>query len=79
MPKWLQEVDRYACENVIKVIVGCKNDLNGAGQRAIFAEEGKELASGLDIPFFEVSSKANTGLEELFLAAASLVKKRLDE
>jgi len=27
IPKWLEDIDRYACENVIRVLVGNKLDL----------------------------------------------------
>lgn len=37
--QWLQEVYRYACEDVNKILVGCKCDL--VDKRVVSQEEGK--------------------------------------
>ena len=43
------EVDKYANENVVKVLVGNKNDLES--KRQVTFEEGKEFADSLGIKF----------------------------
>lgn len=43
------EVDKYANETVVKVLVGNKNDLES--KRQVTFEEGKEFADSLGIKF----------------------------
>eukprot|EP01125_Pyxidicula_operculata_P016458 TRINITY_DN566_c0_g1_i7.p1 TRINITY_DN566_c0_g1~~TRINITY_DN566_c0_g1_i7.p1 ORF type:complete len:207 (-),score=37.23 TRINITY_DN566_c0_g1_i7:128-748(-) len=56
--RWLQEVDRYASENVQKILIGNKIDLEN--ERKVSSEEGRELAESYCIPFFETSAKMST-------------------
>ncbi|KAG2598426.1 hypothetical protein PVAP13_5KG366500 [Panicum virgatum] len=53
--QWLNEIDRYASENVNKLLVGNKCDL--AESRAVSYEAGKALADEIGIPFLETSAK----------------------
>ena len=46
---WLAEVDKYGNENVVKLLVGNKSDLEA--NRQVKAEEGKTLADSLGIKF----------------------------
>lgn len=46
---WLAEVDKYGNENVVKLLVGNKSDLEA--NRQVKAEEGKSLAESLGIKF----------------------------
>lgn len=41
--KWLQEIDRYACENVHKLLVGNKSDL--VSERKVQFDQASEFAS----------------------------------
>ncbi|MCL4112818.1 UNVERIFIED_CONTAM: hypothetical protein GTU68_029823 [Idotea baltica] len=52
---WLAEVDKYGNENVVKLLVGNKSDLEA--NRQVKAEEGKNLADSLGIKFLETSAK----------------------
>lgn len=64
---WLAEVDRYAPENVLKVLCDCKTDLASApSPRVISVDQGKELANELGMLFLETSSKENIGINDLF-------------
>lgn len=47
--QWLNEIDRYACENVNKLLVGNKCDL--VTKKAVDFETAKDFADKLDIPF----------------------------
>lgn len=47
--QWLHEIDRYASENVNKLLVGNKSDLTS--KRAVTAEQGK-VREYIDIYFF---------------------------
>eukprot|EP01087_Luapelamoeba_hula_P023862 TRINITY_DN8885_c0_g1_i1.p1 TRINITY_DN8885_c0_g1~~TRINITY_DN8885_c0_g1_i1.p1 ORF type:complete len:200 (+),score=37.87 TRINITY_DN8885_c0_g1_i1:94-693(+) len=71
--KWVLEVDRYATNNVKKLLVGTKSDL--ANQRVVPTEEGQALAEKLKIPVLETSAKTSTNVNEAFLRMAMEIKK----
>merc|ERR1711957_1164387 len=73
--QWLHEIDRYACENVNKLLVGNKSDL--AAKRVVSTEQGKEFADSLGIAFLETSAKTSTNVEQAFLTMASQIKARM--
>eukprot|EP01117_Protostelium_nocturnum_P020450 TRINITY_DN91_c0_g2_i1.p2 TRINITY_DN91_c0_g2~~TRINITY_DN91_c0_g2_i1.p2 ORF type:complete len:207 (-),score=49.38 TRINITY_DN91_c0_g2_i1:154-774(-) len=73
--QWLQEIDRYACENVNKLLVGNKNDLTN--KRVVDTNTAKEFADGLAIPFLETSAKNATNVEQAFLTMAGEIKNRM--
>lgn len=73
--QWLQEIDRYACENVNKLLVGNKCDLTA--KRAVETAAAKEYADQLGIPFLETSAKSSTNVEQAFLTMASEIKSRM--
>jgi len=64
--QWLHEIDRYANENVNKLLVGNKSDLQN--KRAVTFEQGKELADSLNIEFLETSAKNSTNVEKADMA-----------
>ena len=49
-----------ADKNIQKILIGNKCDLN----RDVQKEEGQKLAEHFNIPFFEVSAKDNTNVNE---------------
>ncbi|KAJ7378860.1 hypothetical protein OS493_020462 [Desmophyllum pertusum] len=53
--KWLNEVETYANEGVLMILVGNKTDLNS--HRQVSAESGAEWAALNDMPFIETSAK----------------------
>jgi Ras-related protein Rab-1A len=71
----LHEIDRYACENVNKLLVGNKSDLTA--KRVVSTEQGKEFADSLGIEFLETSAKTSTNVEQAFLTMASQIKARM--
>lgn len=73
--QWLNEIDRYACENVNKLLVGNKCDL--VSKKAVEYETAKEFADKLDIPFLETSAKAATNVEKAFLTMAQEIKNNV--
>uniref|UniRef100_A0A915B2V7 Uncharacterized protein n=2 Tax=Ascarididae TaxID=6250 RepID=A0A915B2V7_PARUN len=73
--QWLQEIDRYACENVNKLLVGNKCDLTS--KRAVEYNSAKEYADQLGIPFLETSAKSSTNVEQAFLTMAAEIKNRM--
>ena len=61
---WMGEIKKYAQPNVIKILVGNKNDMEE--KREISFEEGKEMADSYDIDFFETSAKETYQIDKSF-------------
>eukprot|EP01084_Bolivina_argentea_P110064 196596_1 len=72
---WLYQIDRYASENVCKLIIGNKIDLNY--KRTVNYDEAKHFADSLSIPFLETSSKASTNVEKAFMTLVAQIKQTL--
>lgn len=66
--EWLNEVNRYAAEGTVKILVGNKCD---KPNRVIPTEKGQAYADGLGIPFLETSAKESKNVEESFLTIAN--------
>jgi len=73
--QWLHEIDRYACENVNKLLVGNKSDLES--KRAVQTDTAKEFADALGIEFLETSAKNSTNVEKAFHTMAAQIKMRM--
>ena len=73
--QWLQEIDRYACENVNKLLIGNKCDLTT--KKVVDYNTAKEFADGLGIPFLETSAKNATNVEQSFVCMATEIQRRV--
>merc|ERR1712187_578978 len=73
--QWLFEIDRFASENVNKLLVGNKCDL--VSKRIVEYESAKQFADSLDIPFLETSAKNSHNVEQAFLTMAAQIKTRI--
>lgn len=73
--EWLNEIDKYATENVNKLLVGNKCDLES--KRQVDTEEAKAFAEERGIPFLETSAKNSLNVEESFLTMAREIQKRM--
>merc|ERR1712001_34277 len=73
--QWLQEIDRYACENVNKLLVSNKCDLTN--KKVVDYTSAKEYADQLGIPFLETSAKNATNVEQAFMTMAAEIKNRV--
>ena len=71
---WLKEIERYAAENVNRLIVGNKCDLEES--RCVSTEDGQRQANELKIPFLETSAKNATNVETAFTTIARDVRNR---
>jgi len=69
--KWLQELERYAAEDVKKLLVGNKIDLT---PREVTCDEAKELAEKLGLDYVETSAKTSSNVEEAFTRLAGMIK-----
>jgi len=72
---WLAEVDKFANDNVVKLLVGNKCDMEQ--QRAVTYDEGKEFADQLGIKFLETSAKNAVKVDEAFFTLAEEIKSRI--
>merc|ERR1712070_818139 len=72
---WLHEIDRYASENVNKLLVGNKSDLTN--KRQVEKDSAQEFATSVNIPFLETSAKNASNVEEAFMTMACEIKKRM--
>ncbi|MBD4021335.1 hypothetical protein GUI04_20580, partial [Xanthomonas citri pv. citri] len=73
--QWLSEIDRYASENVNKILVGNKCDL--LANKVVSTETAKAFADEIGIPFLETSAKDSTNVEQAFMAMTSSIKDRM--
>ncbi|KAN0015552.1 hypothetical protein ACTFIU_008288 [Dictyostelium citrinum] len=75
--QWLGEVDRYACENVNKLIVANKIDL--VEKRVIDSEVAKSFCDTYEIPTIETSAKYATNVDDCFLLMTRNIKTRVEQ
>ncbi|KAG6538593.1 hypothetical protein ZIOFF_003717 [Zingiber officinale] len=72
---WLNEIDRYASDNVNKLLVGNKSDLTT--NKVVSYETAKAFADEIGIPFMETSAKNATHVEQAFMAMTAAIKNRM--
>ncbi|XP_008806652.1 ras-related protein RIC1-like isoform X1 [Phoenix dactylifera] len=73
--QWLNEIDRYASDNVNKLLVGNKCDLDA--DRVVSYETGKAFADEIGIPLLETSAKDATNVEKAFMTMTAEIKNRM--
>ncbi|CAN6273709.1 unnamed protein product, partial [Urochloa humidicola] len=73
--QWLNEIDRYASDNVNKILVGNKSDLTA--NKVVATETAKAFADEMGIPFMETSAKNAINVEQAFMAMAASIKDRM--
>ncbi|POY72746.1 putative Small monomeric GTPase [Rhodotorula taiwanensis] len=72
--QWLQEIDRYACDGVNKLLVGNKSDLTT--KKVVDYAAAKEFADQIGVSLLETSAKNATNVEQAFLTMAKQIKDR---
>jgi Ras-related protein Rab-1A len=74
---WLSEIDKFASDNVNKLLVGNKSDLSAS--RQVETQVAKDFAASLGIPFLETSAKTSLNVEQAFQKMTSDIKARVAE
>ena len=64
---WMDQINKFAKDNVLKILVGNKCDLESL--RKISFNEGKDLANDYNYAFYETSAKDSINVENLFVDA----------
>lgn len=72
--KWLRNIDDHASDDVVKMLIGNKCDMDD--KRCIARARGEALAREHAIPFLETSAKNNVNVEKAFFEMARLVLKK---
>ncbi len=72
--QWLEEVNKYADEQVHKLIIGNKLDLEN--RRVVSKETAKAFCDNLDITFIETSAKKAIDIEHLFITLVREMKNK---
>jgi Ras-related protein Rab-1A len=72
---WLAEIDKYAKDDVCKLLVGNKSDL--VLKREIDTSEAKEYADSLGIEYIETSAKNSINIQKPFEDLARLVRDKM--
>ncbi len=72
---WMQEVEKHASDNISRILVGNKCDLDS--QRAVSFEEGQELADHYCVRFLETSAKDSKNVEQAFTLMTREIKNRV--
>ncbi|KAJ8434287.1 hypothetical protein Cgig2_009262 [Carnegiea gigantea] len=73
---WIRNIEQHASDNVNKILVGNKADMDES-KRAVPTAKGQALADEYGIKFFETSAKTNLNVEEVFFSIARDIKQRL--
>jgi len=75
--KWLIEVETYAAEGVLTILVGNKIDLES--DREVSEETGREWALSHDMPFIETSARGSRNVKDAFFLLARLLNTHIAE
>ncbi len=75
--KWLRNIDDHASDDVVKMLIGNKCDMED--KRCITRARGEALAREHAIPFLETSAKNNINIEKAFFEIGRLILKKTPE
>ncbi|XP_076072421.1 ras-related protein Rab-37-like isoform X8 [Mytilus galloprovincialis] len=71
---WLGEINEYAQEDVVIMLLGNKADMTG--ERMIRTEDGEKLAKEYNVAFMETSAKTGMNVDLAFMAVAKDLKMK---
>ena len=72
--EWINEIKRHATENVSKLLVGNKCDLEDS--KEVSSEEAKNFADEQGVQFLETSAKDATNVDKAFTTLAVDIKSK---
>uniref|UniRef100_A0A8C2TQK4 Ras-related protein Rab-1 n=1 Tax=Coturnix japonica TaxID=93934 RepID=A0A8C2TQK4_COTJA len=72
--KWLRNIDEHANEDVERMLLGNKCDMED--KRVVPKAKGEQIAREHGIRFFETSAKANINIEKAFLTLAEDILRK---
>ncbi|EMP32995.1 Ras-related protein Rab-10, partial [Chelonia mydas] len=72
--KWLRNIDEHANEDVERMLLGNKCDMEE--KRVVPKAKGEQIAREHGIRFFETSAKANINIEKAFLTLAEDILRK---
>ncbi|KAK1805648.1 hypothetical protein P4O66_019924 [Electrophorus voltai] len=72
--KWLRNIDEHANEDVERMLLGNKCDMED--KRVVPKAKGEQIAKEHGIRFFETSAKANINIEKAFLTLAEDILRK---
>jgi len=73
--QWIQEIDRYASDNVSKLLIANKCDLTS--EKVVKSATGRNYAEKLGIPFLETSAKYSINVTQAFMNMATGIKRQM--
>ncbi|XP_060116944.1 ras-related protein Rab-26 [Heteronotia binoei] len=71
---WLTEIQEYAKQDVVLMLLG--NKVDSTQERVVKREDGEKLAKEYGVPFMETSAKSGLNVELAFTAIAKELKHR---
>jgi len=72
---WMSNIATHANQNVRKLLVGNKIDMN----KEVSTEEAKAVSDELKIPFIEVSAKTNERVQDAFQLIGQEIVRNIDQ
>jgi len=73
---WMADIDKFAKEGVLRILVGNKCDLQN--ERKVSVEEAKQIANKYGIEYIETSAKDTINIDGLFISTAKyLLSKQI--
>ena len=69
--RWIEDINKYAKENVLKFLIGNKSDL--VLKRQISYSDARSFASKMNTTYFEVSAKNDENIKEFFEGATKII------
>lgn len=77
LEKWLQEIKKYAVDEVTTILIGNKCDLGDS--REVTKDEGQEFADKLDMTFIETSAKDSANITTAFTVLGNEIRKQFGD
>lgn len=72
--EWVNSVRSETTNDISIILVG--NKVDDEANREVTTEEGRECAERLGVPFFEISAKDGTCVEEAFLKLGEMIVEK---